>query len=179
MQQLDQHNLELSQAAENLRNSRKANKAYFDIHNHLRPESGEQQLHVGDLVLLHRSQVRKRRATKLDDHWSGPYRIREIEPNSTFYRLEELDGTPLAATFAGNRLKKFFTRDLLRYDRELQDEYLTHRRDVIRERQTRAANPDRLRELMDMVDNAKRGQGPPEVQNSADGGSTEDADDVG
>jgi len=30
--------------------------------------------------------------------------------DSTFYCLEELDGTPLAATFAGNCLKRFFFR---------------------------------------------------------------------
>ena len=41
---------------------------------------------------------------------AGPFRIREIPENSTFYRLEELNGTPLAATFAGNHLKRFFTR---------------------------------------------------------------------
>ena len=50
------------------------------------------------------------RAKKLDDRWSGPYRIRKIPEDSTFYWLEELDNTPLAATFAGNRLKRFFSR---------------------------------------------------------------------
>jgi len=30
--------------------------------------------------------------------------------SSTYYLLEELDGTHLAASFAGNRLKRFFTR---------------------------------------------------------------------
>jgi hypothetical protein len=46
----------------------------------------------------------------MEDRWFGPYRIREIPEDSTFYWLEELDGTPLAATFAGNRLKRFFSR---------------------------------------------------------------------
>ena len=31
-------------------------------------------------------------SSKLDDKWRGPYRIREIPENSTFYRVEELDG---------------------------------------------------------------------------------------
>ena len=48
--------------------------------------------------------------TKLDDRWSGPYRIREIPEDSTSYRLEELDNTPLSTTCAGNRLKRFFSR---------------------------------------------------------------------
>lgn len=30
--------------------------------------------------------------------------------DSGYYRLEELDGTHLKASFAGNRLKSFFTR---------------------------------------------------------------------
>ena len=39
-------------------------------------------------------------------------RIREIPENSTYYLLE-LDGTPLAATIAGNRVKKFYSRTSL------------------------------------------------------------------
>jgi hypothetical protein len=107
MQQLDERTLELSQAVKNLRNSRKANKAYFGQHNRLRPV-GEQQLHV-----LHNSYKYKTgkppRAAKLDDRWLGPYRIREISENSTFYYLEELDGTPYTPSIAGNRLRKFFS----------------------------------------------------------------------
>lgn len=116
MQQLDERTLELSQAVENLRNSRKANKTYFDQHNRLRPD-GEQQLQVGDLVLLHNSYKYKTgkppRAAKLDDRWLGPYRIREIAENSTFHYLEELDGTPYTPSIAGNCLRKFFSREQL------------------------------------------------------------------
>jgi hypothetical protein len=112
MRQLDQKALgaSVTRAADNLRNSRKANKTYYDQHKQLRTDS--QQLHVGDLVLLHRTgdTYSRVRAKKLDDRWFGPYRITEIPQNSTFYRLEELDGTPLAATVAGNRLKRFFPR---------------------------------------------------------------------
>ena len=48
-------------------------------------------------------------AQSVPDKWRGPFRIREILENSTFYRLEELDGTLLTVSFAGNRLKRFFT----------------------------------------------------------------------
>jgi hypothetical protein len=59
---------------------------------------------------MHRENVDKRlRENKLDDRWSGPYRIREIPPNSTYYNIEELVGTPYEKNVAGNRLKKFFT----------------------------------------------------------------------
>ena len=113
MKQLDQRNLAEVQAGENLRNSRKSNKTYFDQHKRLRGNSGE--LHVGDLVLLNNAKnphLRSRK-DKLDDNWRGPYRIREIPEDSIFYYLEELDGTPLATTIAGNRIKKFYSRTSL------------------------------------------------------------------
>ena len=86
------------------------NKTCYDQRNRLRPEA--QQLHVGDLVLVHRimDSTSRSRPRKLDEQWSGPYRIREILENSTFYLLDELDGTQLKPTFAGNRLKRFFSR---------------------------------------------------------------------
>ena len=113
MKQLDQRNLTEVQAAENLHNSRKANKVYFDQRKRIRGVNGE--LYVGDLVLLNNAKnphLRSRRE-KLDDNWRGPYRNREIPENSTCYLLEEFDGTHLAATIAGTRLKKFYTRTSL------------------------------------------------------------------
>ena len=76
----------------------------------LRPNS--QQLQEGDLVLLHESSLQKNRHTKFHDKWRGPYRIIEKAENSTFYRLAELDGTHLNGTTAGNRLKKFYSREI-------------------------------------------------------------------
>jgi hypothetical protein len=158
MQQLDEQTLELSQAVENLRNSRKANKAYFDQTRTLRPDN-DQQLRGGDLVLVHNSAKFKTgkppRVAKLDDRWLGPYRIREVAENSTFYMLEELDGTPLATTFPGNRLRKFFTRDQLRCDRAVQLELLQSRQAVTAERQARSSNPARLQELLGMIEDAR------------------------
>ena len=82
-------------------------------HKQLRTEA--QKLHIGDLVLVHKTKDTCTRpcARKLDNRWFGLYRIREIPEDSTFYYLEELDGTPLTATFAGIRLKRFFTRNEL------------------------------------------------------------------
>ena len=71
------------------------------------------QFHVSDLVLLrHRTKASysRSRAHKLDDRWSGPYRIRKIPNDSAYYLLEELDDAQLATTIAGNRLKRFFSR---------------------------------------------------------------------
>ena len=110
MEQLDTHRNTEAQAASNLKGSRLANKQYFELHKQLRPEL--QQLKVGDLVLVYIDQLAtsRRRSSKLNDRWCGPYHIREIPENSTYYLLEELDGTPLASTFAGNRLQRFFVR---------------------------------------------------------------------
>jgi hypothetical protein len=118
MRQLDEKNLREARAAVNLENSRRANKAYFDQHKRLRGEN--QELHVGDLVLLQavsNQPLNRSRARKLDDKWRGPYRIRAAPEHSTYYRLAELDGVELVGSFAGNRLKKFFSRAELDRDR--------------------------------------------------------------
>jgi RNase H-like domain found in reverse transcriptase/Integrase zinc binding domain len=108
MQQLDHRRVSNTIAALNLRNSRKANKIYFDEHKRLRPQS--QELREGDLVLVLDSSLQPNRHTKLYDNWRGPFRIIEQAETSTFYRLAELDGTPLKGTTAGNRLRKFYSR---------------------------------------------------------------------
>src|SRR5579859_3270026 len=123
MRQLDERNLTVIKAAEQLEASQQANKDWFDTHRRLRME--DQQLSIGDLVLLHQTigSASHTLVMKLQDRWIGPYRIIEKPPNSTFYRLAELDGTPYKdATVAGNRLKKFFKRSELNTLRqELQD----------------------------------------------------------
>jgi hypothetical protein len=65
--------------------------------------------------------------------------------------LDELDGTPLVATFPGNRLRKFFTRDQLRYDRAEQLELLQSPLEM----QAHSSNPDRLQELLGMIEDAR------------------------
>ena len=117
MRQLDSQTTDHQQAAENLRNSRKNNKAYFDQNKPMR--SDLQQLRLGDLVLIYisKNQLSRARKIKIHDRWIGPYRIREIPADSTYYFLEELDGVELKESFAGNRLRKFFTRRDLDQDR--------------------------------------------------------------
>ena len=110
MEELDQTRVVKILAAMNLRNSRKANKAYFDNAKRLRPQS--QLLQPGDMVLLFDNAILRSRGVKLKDKWRGPFRITEKSKKSTFYLLAELDGTPLARNIAGNRLKKFYSRDV-------------------------------------------------------------------
>ena len=108
MKQLDSRNVKEAQAAINQKNSRLANKAWFDSHKRIRHE----RLKVGDLVLLFNSATAKVRISKykLTDKWRGPYRIWKAPADSTHYFLEELDGTRLANSFAGDQLKKYFVR---------------------------------------------------------------------
>ena len=108
MKQLDQRKINESQASLNLQNSRKSNKSYFDQHHRLRSEL--QQLHVGDLVLLYNDAMKlsRSRRHKLDDRWRGPYRIREKPEDSTFYRLEELDGTAVGSNICWKSIEEVF-----------------------------------------------------------------------
>ena len=156
MLELDQQTLARDQAAENLMNSWKANKAVFDRDRQLRTK----QLEVGDLVLLFNSkdQDSRARAKKLDDRWGGPYRVQAIPEDSTFYFLEELDGTHLAKTFAGNRLKKFFSRQDLLEDRILRERFLKEMDEAIEADQSQFAerHAGRLEELEQMAENARR-----------------------
>ena len=100
MRQLDQRVLTEVQAAENLRNSRKANKIYYDQHKQLRVRGAAISRRRSCPSSSHQGfDYSRSRARKLDDRWSGPYRIREIPEDSTFYLLEELDGTSLANYF--------------------------------------------------------------------------------
>jgi len=110
MRQLDERELSESRAAGELERARRINKNYFDRSRRIRPEN--QHLNVGDLILLFNStrENSRDRRLKLDNNWFGPHRIREV--GDGFYRLEELDGTHFKESFAGNRLIKFFPRDL-------------------------------------------------------------------
>ena len=53
---------------------------------------------------------------KLAFKWLGPYQIRDSVKNKDTYMLEELDGSRLADTFAGDKLKKFHSWQQLQLD---------------------------------------------------------------
>lgn len=109
MTQLDERVLDEGHASERLERARRDNKEYFDRTRRLRSK----RLEVGDLVLVHDTRIDTSRMTrfKLANRWYGPYCIREAPEGSTYYRLSELDGTELAESFAGDRLKLFYSRE--------------------------------------------------------------------
>jgi hypothetical protein len=143
MRRLDERILHEAQAFANFKNSRLANQAQFDRVKRLRTTA--HQLKIGNLVLLHNT-IKHSHSRKLDDKWRGPYRIREVPEDSQNYLLEKLDGTPLAASFAGNRLKRFLTRTKL-------DEQREEMHDTIRARDVahQDGNMEEEEELMDGV----------------------------
>ncbi|PVH90361.1 hypothetical protein DM02DRAFT_466804, partial [Periconia macrospinosa] len=62
----------------------------------------------GELVLVWDSirALDKSAFQKFADRWRGPYKIAKVE--KTYYWLQELDGTLLAHSVHGNRLKRFY-----------------------------------------------------------------------
>ena len=84
-------------------------KEYFDSTHNIRAVPIEK----GDLVLVYdiqRMDRDKSRDTKLLYRWLGPYQVKEADNVKNTYVLEELDGTQLRRTYAGNRLKRFVKR---------------------------------------------------------------------
>ena len=69
-------------------------------------------IEAGHFVLVHDTQREKdvSRTRKLRYRWLGPYKVAEAIHQKGTYLLQELDGTPLRGTFAGNRLKPFYPR---------------------------------------------------------------------
>jgi hypothetical protein len=89
---------------------RKESQAYFDENHQLR----KKPIHDGDLVLTYDIQttdVNMSNWTKLEYRWLGPYRVVKANQLKGYYVLEELDGTPIRRSYAGNRVKKFVQRN--------------------------------------------------------------------
>jgi hypothetical protein len=73
----------------------------------------QSEIKEGDLVLRHDSiaEINMSQVRKLSYKWLGLYRVRKAIPDKGTYFLEEFDGTALAGTYSGNRLKKFVQRN--------------------------------------------------------------------
>jgi hypothetical protein len=105
--QLDRRREDIDVARQNLKESRDANKRYFNQAANLRAEDPQ----IGDLALMHGPKIEQSHGTKLDARWRGPYQVTEIAQSLGTYRFGELDGAELAGWIDGSRLKKFFTRN--------------------------------------------------------------------
>ena len=74
------------------------------------------ELTVRQVVLLHDIRRKKDMSQKLSFKWLEPYRICNAAKDRGTYMLEELDGLYLSGTFAGDRRKKFHSRQRLHLD---------------------------------------------------------------
>ena len=111
--QLQRRDEDLEEAVHQLQRMRQERKERHDEKHGIRQE----ELAMGSIVLLHDTRREKDMSQKLAFKWLGPYRIYHAVEGKETYMLEELDGSRLAGTFAGDRLKKFHPRQRLRLDR--------------------------------------------------------------
>ena len=111
--QLQRRDQDLEEAVLHLQRMRLEGKERHDEKHGIRNE----ELAIGSIVLLHDTRREKDMSQKLAFKWLGPYRIHDAVKEKGTYLLEELDGSRLAGTFAGDRLKKFHPRQQLRLDR--------------------------------------------------------------
>jgi RNase H-like domain found in reverse transcriptase/Integrase zinc binding domain len=104
---------------------RREGKEQFDATHQIRsnPISEKDLVLAYDIKLMDQD---KSRNTKLLYRWLGPYRVRYADQLKGYYVLEELDGTALRRTYAGNRLKQFVKRDGFWYspEDEVDNEYI-------------------------------------------------------
>ena len=110
--QLQRRDDDLEEATLHLQRMRLDGKERHDEKNGIRHE----ELAPVDIVLLHNTRREKDMSCKLAFKWLGPYRIYNSVKDKGTYMLEELDGSRLAGTFAGDRLKKFHPRQRLQLD---------------------------------------------------------------
>lgn len=110
--QLQRRDEDLEEATLHLQCMRLEGKERHDLKHGIR----EEELAVGSIVLLHDTRREKDMSRKLSFKWLGPYRICDAVKDKGTYVLEELDGSRLAGTFAGDRFKKFHPRQRLQLD---------------------------------------------------------------
>ena len=108
IQQLERRPEDVELAIERLRQARLKNKENFDkTHRVLK-----RKIEKGDWVLVYDSRLDNQYSTarKFAKRWFGPYVVKEIKNNATYF-LAELDGTRLALPIAGKRIKIFKRRE--------------------------------------------------------------------
>ena len=96
---------------------RREGKEYFDATHQIRskPIAKDDLVLAYDVKLMNQD---KSRSTKLLYRWLGPYKVKKADQLKGYYVLEELDGTELRRTYAGNRLKQFVKRKGFWYSSE-------------------------------------------------------------
>ena len=110
--QLQCQDKDLEEATLHLQQMRLEGKEQHDLKHGIR----EEELAVGSIVLLHDTRRKKDMSRKLSFKWLGPYRIFDAVKDKGTYMLKELGRSRLVGTFAGDRLKRFHSRQQLHLD---------------------------------------------------------------
>ena len=118
IQQLERKPEDDELAIERLRQARLKNKENFDKKHRLRKRKIE-----GAWVLVYDSSLDNQYSTarKFAKWWFGPYMVRKIEINATYF-LAELDGTRLALPITGKRINIFKRRAAKNLEIESRDD---------------------------------------------------------
>jgi transposase InsO family protein len=88
-------------ARENQRQAQQKNRTQYDK-NVVKPSHK-----VGDRVWISREHAKPNLSPKLQDKWLGPYSIRKVLTNDTYYVSRDSDGHPVPQPIHANRLKVY------------------------------------------------------------------------
>ena len=70
-----------------------------------------EKLKIGDQILVERTWLKTNFSAKLENKWIGPYFIHDILKNNV-YKLRTLEEKLVRNVVHGNRLKKYYKRQL-------------------------------------------------------------------
>ena len=113
--QLQRRDKDLEEATLHLHLIRLERKERHDLKHGIRKE----ELAVGSIVLQYDTRGEKNMSRKFAFTWLSPYKISNAVRDKGMYILEKLDGSQLAGTFAGDRLKEVHPQQRLQLDHVL------------------------------------------------------------
>ncbi len=93
-------------ASENIKSATLRTKRNFD-----KKHVGRIEIAPGDLVLKENTKNRQRKGGKLDELFSGPYRVVDYDPKKANVRLESMKGKILKRRVPTDQIKKFTPRE--------------------------------------------------------------------
>ena len=114
--QYERRDVDVQEAVARTRRLRTVNKEYFDDTHRIRQEGFK----VGDIVMLHDAKLKQDYSSsrKLNPKWLGPFRVRKSHPYKGWYLIEDLNGILFCDQTLGNRLKRFYQRQILEVRQE-------------------------------------------------------------
>lgn len=97
----------IDRGIQNLKESRYANKWYFDEVGNLQAEYVQR----GDLALVYETKIEQYQGAELNEWWWRSYWVTEIAQCQLTNPLAEVDGAELTSWIDSSQLRKFFTHN--------------------------------------------------------------------